>query len=151
MRAFKSMLRWCVACGALLLAVACDRQEQLNREMRENLTTGYWQAGTDDSQLVRFTTSGEVFYFRCAPVAGSSSIDACYDAAAQPHTGYAVDFLSNTPCLLPDDWFNILHLTEDALTLQADGGEPVFYVKVSASRVTVLPEEEFLEKHPAES
>ena len=63
------MLRWCVACGALLLAVACDRQEQLNREMRENLTTGYWQAGTDDSQLVRFTTSGEVFYFRCAPVA----------------------------------------------------------------------------------
>ena len=37
------------------------------------------------------------------------------------------------------------------LTLQADGGEPVFYVKVSASRVTVLTEEEFLEKHPAES
>ena len=87
---------------------------------------------------MRFTTSGEVFYFRCAPVAGSSSIDACYNAAAQPHTGYAVDFLNNTLCLLPDDWFNILHLTEDALTLQADGGEPVFYVKVSASRVTVL-------------
>ena len=62
-----------------------------------------------------------------------------------------MDFLNNTLCLLPDDWFNILHLTEDALTLQADGGEPVFYVKVSASRVTVLTEEEFLEKHPAES
>ena len=61
------MLRWCVACGALLLAVACDRQEQLNREMRENLTTGYWQAGADDSQHVLFPLrpGGGQFVDRC--------------------------------------------------------------------------------------
>ena len=150
MRMVKNILRWGIACAAVVLMTACDEEARLNKQMQENLTSGYWTS-VDQELLVRFFASGEMQYFRFVRTAGNDAVDAWRDPSMQPHTEYAVDFLNNYLCLLPDTWYNILSLTEDALTLQAAGADPVFCVKVPASHVTLLSEEEFRAKYPAES
>lgn len=152
MRGIRTLLRWAVVGVAMLLATACDKQAMMDREKLELLTDGYWVTGTDGEWLVRFTGTGEMYYFHYARVEGEDRIDAYFDVAFQLHTQYAVDYANNYLCLLPDNtWYQILTLTGDALTLQADGQQPVFYVKVRSSQVTMLTEEEFLEKYPPEA
>lgn len=152
MRGFRTLLRWAVVGAAVLLATACDRQAMMDREKLELLTDGYWVTGTEGEWLMRFTEAGEVYYFHYARVEGEDRIEAYYDVAFQLHTQYAVDYANSYLCLLPDNtWFHILKLTDDALTLQAEGQQPVFYVKVRNSQVTMLTKEEFLEKYPSEA
>lgn len=145
---FSAYIRSMLAAAALAVALLATGCEDVQETAMEELTDGYWvPADTAEAQyLISFDRAWRMFYYQCVPV--GKGFDACYDAAVQPHSGYAVDAVNGRLCFLPNEWYDILVLDATTLTLSSsDGQNTVRFVKV-AGKVVVLSPEEFRERHP---
>ncbi len=144
---FTRYIRSMLAAAALAVALLATGCEDVQETAMEELTDGYWVPDTTDaSYLISFDRSWRMFYYQCVPV--GKGFDACYDAAVQPHSGYAVDAVNGRLCFLPNEWYDILLLDATTLTLSSsDRQNTVRFVKAEG-KVIVLSPEEFRERHP---
>ena len=114
-----------------------------------DLTDGYWLSQQIDMPefIISFSSSGQSFCYVCA-TSDDGGYDAYYDSSLTSFYKYAVDVANGRLCFMPDQWFDILILNENILSLCADDGTMLRFTKVNADSVNVVSPEQFRQLHP---
>lgn len=137
-------LTWCIA---IFFSFTSCRVNEGQGVMPE-LTDGFWEDISGNAPLVRFSESGQVFYYVYAPSDYAGRYDAYYDTSIQNYTKYAIDLSNGRFCFLPDRWYDIKVSNGSVFTLKDDAGEIVKYNKVPSSSICVMSGDDYLNKHP---